>query len=153
MPLADSKRYPGDRSALLIWHAAELTVTIVCISIPVCRPLWKNWINKIFPEPSDTQASSRIRFAGHGQQQHTIGGSDMACLEDSKGSTPRSKIRKGSTTSDTYREVENDTYTHVEVEIIDVKGASNNSVAEYQWQAQNEQSRNSWATYSPTSSR
>lgn len=150
MPLADSEKYLGDRSALLIWHAAELTVTIVCISVPVCRPLWKNWVNKLFPETSDTQASSMLRFAGQGQQQHTIGGSEMASSETSKGSMPRSKMRKGSTTSDICKEIENDKYTHVEV--IDVKSASNNSAAEYQSMAQNEQSRNSWATYSPTTS-
>lgn len=153
MPLADSERHPGDRSALLIWHAAELTVTIVCISVPVCRPLWKNWINNIFPESSDTQASSRIRFAGQGQQLHTIGGSEMASLENSKGSTPRSKMQKSFATSDISKGVDHDEYAQVEFEVIDVKGASNNSVAEYQWSAHNGQSRNSWATYSPTSSR
>lgn len=151
MPLADSEKYPGDRSPLLIWHAAELTVTIVCISVPVCRPLWKNWVSKMFPEPSDTQASSRMRFAGQGQQQFTIGGSEMVSLENSKGSKPRSKMRKGSTTSDLYKELDDDKYTHAEP--IDVKSASNNSAAEYQWSAQDEQSRNSWATYSPASSR
>lgn len=135
---------------MLIWHAAEMTVTIVCISVPVCRPLWKNWVNDMFPEPSDTQASSRMRFAGQGQQQFTIGGSDMAASENSKGSAPRSKARRGRTTSDAYKEFEDDKYAHVDVELKDVTSASNNSVAPYQWSTQNElESRNSWATYSP----
>lgn len=107
----------------------------------------------MFPESSDTQASSRMRFAGQGQQQHTIGGSDMASPENSKGSMPRSKMRKGLTTSDTYKETADDKYTHVDIELMDVKSASNDPVAEYQWSAENEHSRNSWATYSPKLSR
>lgn len=76
----------------------------------------------------------------------------MVSLENSKGSKPRSKMRKGSTTSDLYREIEDDKYSHPEV--VDVKSASKNSAAEYPWSAQNElESRNSWATYSPTTFR
>jgi hypothetical protein len=31
---------------LIAWTAAEMTVTMICIGIPVCRPLWKQCFNK-----------------------------------------------------------------------------------------------------------
>lgn len=31
---------------LIAWTAAEMTVTMICIGIPVCRPLWKRCFNK-----------------------------------------------------------------------------------------------------------
>lgn len=50
-----------------------------------------------------------MRFAGQGQQQYTIGGSEMVPLEGSKSSMPGSTSRKGSTTSDVYyKEIEDD---------------------------------------------
>lgn len=35
-----SKNYTFDTINLIIWSAAELAVTMVCIGIPVLRPLW-----------------------------------------------------------------------------------------------------------------
>jgi len=31
---------------LIVWTAAEITVTMVCIGIPVCRPLYKKYFRK-----------------------------------------------------------------------------------------------------------
>ncbi|KAG7050930.1 hypothetical protein JMJ77_0001560 [Colletotrichum scovillei] len=41
-----SVNFTKDTVALIIWHAAELAVTLVCIGIPVCRPLFKGWLSK-----------------------------------------------------------------------------------------------------------
>ncbi|KAL2884439.1 hypothetical protein SGCOL_000386 [Colletotrichum sp. CLE4] len=41
-----SVNFTKDTVALIVWHAAELAVTLVCIGIPVCRPLFKGWLSK-----------------------------------------------------------------------------------------------------------
>ncbi|KAL0932072.1 uncharacterized protein CTRU02_213025 [Colletotrichum truncatum] len=40
-----STNFTRDTVGLIVWHAAELAVTMVCIGIPVCRPLFKGWLN------------------------------------------------------------------------------------------------------------
>lgn len=81
----------GDRSALLIWHAAELTVTMVAIGIPVCRPLWKDWVSRLLGDQH--QIDSKNYYNG---EQRTIGGSEMKLASKDSGSKSRSKSRKGS---------------------------------------------------------
>lgn len=39
-----SPNYLGDVVGVIVWHAAELCTTLVCIGIPVCRPLYKGWV-------------------------------------------------------------------------------------------------------------
>ncbi|OLN83278.1 hypothetical protein CCHL11_03002 [Colletotrichum chlorophyti] len=41
-----SVNFTKDTVGLIVWHAAELAVTLVCVGIPVCRPLFKSWLNK-----------------------------------------------------------------------------------------------------------
>ncbi|KAF6838776.1 hypothetical protein CPLU01_02309 [Colletotrichum plurivorum] len=41
----NSTNFTKDTVGLIIWHAAELAVTMVCIGIPVCRPLFRDWFN------------------------------------------------------------------------------------------------------------
>lgn len=38
-----SPNYLKDVVGIIIWHAAEMCTTLVCVGIPVCRPLYKDW--------------------------------------------------------------------------------------------------------------
>ncbi|KAK1240372.1 hypothetical protein MKX07_004400 [Trichoderma sp. CBMAI-0711] len=40
-----SPNYIKDVVGIIIWHAAEFCSTMVCIGIPVCRPLCRDWLN------------------------------------------------------------------------------------------------------------
>ncbi|KAF9872682.1 hypothetical protein CkaCkLH20_09861 [Colletotrichum karsti] len=40
-----SANFTKDTVGLIVWHAAELATTLVCIGIPVCRPLFKSWLD------------------------------------------------------------------------------------------------------------
>lgn len=40
-----SPNYLKDVVGIIIWHAAEFCSTMVCIGIPVCRPLYRDWLN------------------------------------------------------------------------------------------------------------
>lgn len=81
-----SPNYLKDVVGIIIWHAAELCTTMVCIGVPVCRPLYKDW----FPWASarrsgeDTRNSGWLRGGSSGEggdgvfTMHTIGGSEFA---------------------------------------------------------------------------
>ncbi|POS69142.1 hypothetical protein DHEL01_v212464 [Diaporthe helianthi] len=92
LPSMSEGEYMRDRATLLIWHAAELTVTMVAIGIPVCRPLWKGWVSRLLPGGQGIQIYSASDFSGG---QRTIGGSERWA---SKGGDSKqgSKQRKGS---------------------------------------------------------
>ncbi|KIL86085.1 hypothetical protein FAVG1_10479 [Fusarium avenaceum] len=46
IPKLKSPNHTKDPMGLIVWTAAEMTVTMICIGIPVCRPLWKQCFNK-----------------------------------------------------------------------------------------------------------
>ncbi|KAG6354618.1 hypothetical protein INS49_004636 [Diaporthe citri] len=92
LPTMSDGEYMRDRATLIIWHAAELTVTMVAIGIPVCRPLWKGWVNRLLPGGDQDQIYSASYFSG---EQRTIGGSEMWPSKEGD-SKSRSKSRKGS---------------------------------------------------------
>ncbi|CAJ0544605.1 Ff.00g037000.m01.CDS01 [Fusarium sp. VM40] len=46
IPKLKSPNHTKDPMGLIAWTAAEMTVTMICIGIPVCRPLWKQCFNK-----------------------------------------------------------------------------------------------------------
>lgn len=62
---------------MIVWHAAELSVTMVCIGIPVCRPLYKNWFDRnIFS--SKRRVTTEDTTGDNGVYTlHTIGGSEF----------------------------------------------------------------------------
>lgn len=45
-PLTNLSPSSEDTVALVIWTAAEIAVTMICIGIPVCRPLYKCCLEK-----------------------------------------------------------------------------------------------------------
>ncbi|OHE98691.1 hypothetical protein CORC01_05957 [Colletotrichum orchidophilum] len=73
----NSVNFTKDTVGLIIWHAAELAVTLVCIGIPVCRPLFKGWLSKWTsrngskPGPYTDTTGSNMWFG-----LKTIGGTD-----------------------------------------------------------------------------
>lgn len=64
---------------MIIWHAAELSVTLICMGIPVCRPLYGklplDGISRQQPRQDQGTAGEGIRYGVH--TTHTIGGSDF----------------------------------------------------------------------------
>jgi hypothetical protein len=63
---------PDDTVGLIVWSAAEIAVTMICIGIPVCRPLYKCWLEKLFGTFRSTRSASGYRKQ---QQQGKSGGS------------------------------------------------------------------------------
>ncbi|CAN8100113.1 unnamed protein product [Discula destructiva] len=69
-----SPEYLRDTAPLIIWHAAELAATMVCIGLPICRPLYKVWMDKIRRRAKIVDGSGE--YSVHGVfAMHTIGGS------------------------------------------------------------------------------
>ncbi|KAH6843269.1 hypothetical protein B0I37DRAFT_393535 [Chaetomium sp. MPI-CAGE-AT-0009] len=44
--------YLKDSVGLIVWSAAEMAITLICIGIPVCRPLYKRAFRRMFGESS-----------------------------------------------------------------------------------------------------
>lgn len=55
-----------DTVGLIVWSAAEIAVTMICIGIPVCRPLYKRWLEKL----STYRSRSGTASSGYQRQQH-----------------------------------------------------------------------------------
>lgn len=68
-----SPNYLKDTVGLIVWSAAEIAVTMICIGIPVCRPLYKSYIDRLTSHIS----SGYKRQDEEGLAMHTIGGSAM----------------------------------------------------------------------------
>lgn len=72
-------RPPEDTVGLIIWSAAEIAVTIICIAVPVCRPLYNRFLDKF---TSRGTGGSYERQNGCSDQSpgfalHTFGGSTL----------------------------------------------------------------------------
>ncbi|KAK4147375.1 uncharacterized protein C8A04DRAFT_34094 [Dichotomopilus funicola] len=44
--------YLKDSVGLIVWSSAEMAITLICIGIPVCRPLYKRAFRRMFGESS-----------------------------------------------------------------------------------------------------
>lgn len=53
---------------VLIWHAADVTTQLFCIGVTVCRPLYKNWLNRVADHIEGASNS-----AGYKRQDSTYG--------------------------------------------------------------------------------
>ena len=63
-----------DSVGIIVWSAAEMCVTMVCIGIPVCRPLYKDYIDKL----TSRDTSKYKGLSGNaGMPLRTIGGSEQ----------------------------------------------------------------------------
>ncbi|KAI1871210.1 uncharacterized protein JN550_004655 [Neoarthrinium moseri] len=47
VPELASADYLRDTVGLIVWSAAEIAVTMICIGIPVCRPLYKTFLDRL----------------------------------------------------------------------------------------------------------
>ncbi|KAK4149178.1 hypothetical protein C8A00DRAFT_47148 [Chaetomidium leptoderma] len=66
VPNLSSDNYLYDTVGLIVWSAAEIAVTMICIGIPVCRPLYKRWLDKLSTNRSG--GASGYRKQEQGQQ-------------------------------------------------------------------------------------
>ncbi|KAF4332014.1 integral membrane protein pth11 [Fusarium beomiforme] len=72
VPKLASPNHTKDPVGLIVWTAAEITVTMICIGIAVCRPLYK----KCFSKWSSRNSSKyREHNSGASYPLQTIGGS------------------------------------------------------------------------------
>ncbi|KAK1757985.1 hypothetical protein QBC47DRAFT_131799 [Echria macrotheca] len=63
--------YLRDSVGLIVWSSAEMAVTLICIGIPVCRPLYKRMFQRLF---GDIATSS----SGYHKQSDAKGASSLA---------------------------------------------------------------------------
>ncbi|KAI1426462.1 hypothetical protein F5Y12DRAFT_713190 [Xylaria sp. FL1777] len=54
-----SPDYLRDTVGLLLWSTVEQSVTMICICIPVCRPLFKIMIRRVLPKSTSDDGSGR----------------------------------------------------------------------------------------------
>ena len=72
-----SRRLVGDTVGLIVWSSAEMGVTLICIGIPVCRPLYKRIYRRFRSQA--TGSSGYLKQTDPSRDQpgfalHTIGG-------------------------------------------------------------------------------
>ena len=67
---------------LVVWSAAEIAVTMICIGIPVCRPLYKDYLDKLTSNDRSKGADVSGRKRTHDYPLRTFGGSTMQRLEE-----------------------------------------------------------------------
>ncbi|KAH6856277.1 hypothetical protein B0I37DRAFT_351358 [Chaetomium sp. MPI-CAGE-AT-0009] len=87
VPNLSSADYPYDTVGLIVWSAAEIAVTMVCIGIPICRPLYKQWLDRMLSYGSGIGSGGYQKQKGQersgedssrrGYGLRTIGGSTM----------------------------------------------------------------------------
>ncbi|KAF5007139.1 hypothetical protein FDECE_6525 [Fusarium decemcellulare] len=74
VPALSSANYLKDTVGLIVWSAAEIAVTMICIGIPVCRPLYKKYLDKW---TSRDASNYREQSEGGTYPLRTFGGSTM----------------------------------------------------------------------------
>ncbi|ETS78566.1 hypothetical protein PFICI_10628 [Pestalotiopsis fici W106-1] len=72
VPELSSPDYLKATVGLIVWSAAEISVTMICIGIPICRPLYRTFLEKLTSQLSGNGASGNSRGAGSGIK--TLGG-------------------------------------------------------------------------------
>ncbi|KAK3905605.1 hypothetical protein C8A05DRAFT_12588, partial [Staphylotrichum tortipilum] len=66
--------YLKDSVGLIVWSSAEMAVTLICIGIPVCRPLYKRAFRRLFGETGNSSTH------GYQKQSRGIDGSNSVPL-------------------------------------------------------------------------
>ncbi|KAF5234165.1 hypothetical protein FANTH_12267 [Fusarium anthophilum] len=74
VPELSSSNYPKDTVGLIVWSAAEIAVTMICIGIPTCRPLYNRYLDRW---TSRDGSKYREHSAGRPYPLQTIGGSTL----------------------------------------------------------------------------
>ncbi|EAQ87745.1 hypothetical protein CHGG_04364 [Chaetomium globosum CBS 148.51] len=86
-PLLTLGHKTDDTVGLIVWSAAEIAVTMICIGIPICRPLYKQWLDRVLSYGSGIGSGGYQKQKGQGQSGEinshrgfglrTFGGSTM----------------------------------------------------------------------------
>ncbi|KAI1880833.1 hypothetical protein JX265_001073 [Neoarthrinium moseri] len=76
VPELASADYLRDTVGLIVWSAAEIAVTMICIGIPVCRPLYKTFLDRLNSSIGSGYAKSSSAAAPP-LALHTFGGTTM----------------------------------------------------------------------------
>ena len=78
--------FQSDPGAVMVWMQVEITLTMICIGIPVCRPLWARALGKCLLL-SRRRRRRRSGYVRQGRDDeapaaqfalHTFGGTPMA---------------------------------------------------------------------------
>merc|ERR1712000_483207 len=99
IPNLMSSNYLRDSVGIIVWSSAEQAVTMICIGIPVCRPLYKGYLDRW----TSHKTSSRYENLNGPQLNagqvplHTIGGSDLP-------GGSKASCSKGSSKGDSHTE-------------------------------------------------
>ncbi|RGP76940.1 hypothetical protein FLONG3_5024 [Fusarium longipes] len=94
VPKLRSPNHTKDPMGLIVWSAAEITVTMVCIGIPVCRPLYKKCFKRW-----TSRGSSNYPNSGASYPLQTIGGGILPAK--------RANRNGSASTSDTQDQIRN----------------------------------------------
>lgn len=84
--------HPENIVPLIVWHGAEMCVTMISIGIAVCRPLYGGWLDRLQPYLGTRSSSgSRSWRKGTGDNHHesefamrTIGGTPFGVQGDGR---------------------------------------------------------------------
>ncbi|KAK4184627.1 hypothetical protein QBC35DRAFT_46590 [Podospora australis] len=90
--------YLKDSVGLIVWSSAEMAITLICIGIPVCRPLYKRAFRRLWGESATAgyrKQSGGKDGDGSSHALHTIGGGVLG--SDGK-SIPKKQLAKGQST-------------------------------------------------------
>ncbi|KAM6519004.1 hypothetical protein FALCPG4_012660 [Fusarium falciforme] len=84
VPELSSPNYLKDTVGLIVWSAAEISVTMICIGIPVCRPLYKKYLEKLTSRDGSKYRNYQDRSERGSYPLKTFGGSTMRPGQDTK---------------------------------------------------------------------
>lgn len=123
--LHDLTQAAEDVVGIIIWHAAEICTTMVCIGIPVCRPLYKDWVARFISTENNTDSGGGWMGGKSNSQSsagvfglHTIGGSDYQNITNGNtAGTARGKPGGDSTDEDVSFRNDVDTKARQEVTV------------------------------------
>ncbi|KAF9873461.1 hypothetical protein CkaCkLH20_08920 [Colletotrichum karsti] len=103
--------YLKDSVGLIVWSAAEMAITMICVGIPVCRPLYKHLFSHFTSQNASagyqkqneerTSSSVALRTIGGG-----LIGADGRSLPPSKNSTANKSDNKSDSDDVSFTEVQ-----------------------------------------------
>ncbi|KAK4641122.1 hypothetical protein QC761_609580 [Podospora bellae-mahoneyi] len=76
VPNLSSTNYTKDTVGLIVWSAAEIAITMICIGVPVVRPLYKGFIDKLTSRATRSTSGYK-KQSGPRYGLKTFGGSTM----------------------------------------------------------------------------
>lgn len=73
---------------VIVWSQVETALTLICVGIPVCRPLWSRQLRQWFQARSNSAPDQNEEDHSEPVGLYTIGGGDMS---GGQGTPKRSK--------------------------------------------------------------